>query len=622
MDTGNRKRRADEQFPATSWERSVERSWTATARCPQPAAGAAIDSYGSQSTRSEFHGQGIQHSGSGDFTVHGNVNIGTLSRPSVASAADDWMTVQTSTEQDAKCLQDLRVTDPRDDKIRIEMTKGGLLEGSYRWIRDNADFLRWRRGDENSRLLWIKGDPGKGKTMLLCGIIDELSPSTRLTDPKADSLLSYFFCQATDSRINNATAVLRGLIYLLVKQQPLLVPHVQERYKDAGKDLFRGVNTWAALSDIFTNILQDPGLQNTSLIVDALDECLEGLPDLLRFIVEKSSAYPHVRWVVSCRNWPDIEAQLDRATQKIRLCLELNQDSVSAAVSTYIQHKVKYLAQLKGDDGPTWDAVQHHLSLHANDTFLWVALVCQQLEDCKVQKWHTLEKLQYFPPGLDALYGRMMIQIDDSADAVLYKQILAVIATVYRPITLPELTAFVDMPEGASNDESFPVFIRLCGSFLALRERTIYFVHQSAKDFLLRKPLSPEIFPQGTEKVHNAIFSRSLEAMTKSLRRDMYHLRRPGFPIEQVRIPIPDPLAAARYSCLYWVEHLVQSSAGVEYGHNIQDDSKVDLFLRQKYLYWLESLSLLNSTSEGVLSMSKLQHLLQVSLQVTLQDTF
>jgi hypothetical protein len=44
--------------------------------------------------------------------------------------------------------------------------------------------------------------------MLLCGIINELKKSIAKTD-----LLSYFFCQATDSRIDNATAVLRGLIY-------------------------------------------------------------------------------------------------------------------------------------------------------------------------------------------------------------------------------------------------------------------------------------------------------------------------------------------------------------------------------------------------------------------------
>ena len=51
--------------------------------------------------------------------------------------------------------------------------------------------------------------------MLLCGIVNELKKSTAATE-----LLSYFFCQATDSRINNATAVLRGLLYLLVDLTP------------------------------------------------------------------------------------------------------------------------------------------------------------------------------------------------------------------------------------------------------------------------------------------------------------------------------------------------------------------------------------------------------------------
>jgi hypothetical protein len=42
------------------------------------------------------------------------------------------------------CIRDLRLTDPRDDKIRIEDTKGGLLKGSYRWILETPEFKQWR----------------------------------------------------------------------------------------------------------------------------------------------------------------------------------------------------------------------------------------------------------------------------------------------------------------------------------------------------------------------------------------------------------------------------------------------------------------------------------------------
>ncbi|KAK0735299.1 hypothetical protein B0T26DRAFT_798898 [Lasiosphaeria miniovina] len=78
--------------------------------------------------------------------------------------------------EDYLCLAKLWPTDPRDprdEKERIELEKGGLLVDAYRWVFDNSDFNRWRDSPE-SRLLWIKGDPGKGKTMLLCGIINEL----------------------------------------------------------------------------------------------------------------------------------------------------------------------------------------------------------------------------------------------------------------------------------------------------------------------------------------------------------------------------------------------------------------------------------------------------------------
>ena len=137
--------------------------------------------------------------------------------------------------------------------------------------------------------------------MHLCGIIDELIKSTPDT-----VAISFFFCQATDDRISNATAVLRGLIFLLVGKQPLLILHVRRRYDQAGKQLFEDVNAWEALSKILAGILEDPHLQSTYLIIDALDECTTDL-SLLLDLVQRSSVYSRIRWIVSSRNWPSIE---------------------------------------------------------------------------------------------------------------------------------------------------------------------------------------------------------------------------------------------------------------------------------------------------------------------------
>ena len=181
--------------------------------------------------------------------------------------------------------------------------------------------------------------------MLLCGIIDELQSPL----PKT-ARLAYFFCQATDSRVNSATAVLRGLLYMLVSQQPSLVSHVRKKHDHAGKALFEDANAWVALTEIFTDLLQDPQLRSTYLIVDALDECVTDLPKLLHFIAKQSSACSRVKWIVSSRNWPKIEEQLEQAGHKVRLSLELNAESVSAAVGVFIQHKVTRLAQQKSYD--------------------------------------------------------------------------------------------------------------------------------------------------------------------------------------------------------------------------------------------------------------------------------
>lgn len=122
-------------------------------------------------------------------------------------------------------------------------------------------------------------------------------------------------------------------------------------------------------------------------------------------------------------------------------------------------------------------AVEQHLVSNAHGTFLWVALVCQDLGDAKVKKRHTLDRLKTsYPPGLDPLYLRMMENIE-SCDTDLCRQILAIISIVYRPITLAELSALIDLPNNYE-DNDLPDIIGSCGSFLAIRDNVIYFIHQ------------------------------------------------------------------------------------------------------------------------------------------------
>ncbi|KAF4901526.1 Vegetative incompatibility protein HET-E-1 [Colletotrichum fructicola] len=505
----------------------------------------------------------------------------------------------TSENGDAKLLADLWVTDPRHDKTRIERRKGGLLRDSYRWILDHEAFVRWQ-ADTQSSLLWIRGDPGKGKTMLICGIIDELPARM----PGWQTI--YFFCEATDSRLNNATAVLRSLLYLLLRNRPSLSKFIREEHAHAGRRLFEDANGWDVLEETFTKIAQDGGLKDFILIIDALDECRTGLGQLLDVIVRLSSL--KVKVIASSRNWLSIEETILDVSDQVCISLELNEKSISAAVNRYICHKVDQLASRKKYDISTRNYIYDHLSSKADDTFLWVALVTDQLGKPGVSERHARIKVEEFPRKLNSLYERMLERTWESNDRDRCKRILAVVSIVYRPVTLLELMSLAELEEFRAKTEILEEIVGECGSLLTVKDGIVYFVHQSAKDFISGHALA-EVMPFGIHHEHNLLLSRSLEVMYKTCRRNIYDLQEPRESLDDIRTPVPDPLGPARYACAYWLEHISDG------GHlNEQQYSQVYDFLEQHFLHWIEALSLLKSMSGGIASLFKFARAIQASV--------
>jgi hypothetical protein len=93
----------------------------------------------------------------------------------------------------------------------------------------------------------------------------------------------------------------------------------------------------------------------------------------------------------------------------------------------------------------------------------------------------------------------------------------------------------LDTPNLSDDSESLYEVIGLCGSFLTIREHVVYFVHQSVREYLIEHAES-EIFPDGHAEGHRKIVSRSLEAMSTTLRKDIYSLQDPGCSIEVQRL--------------------------------------------------------------------------------------
>jgi hypothetical protein len=273
---------------------------------------------------------------------------------------------------------------------------------------------------------------------------------------------------------------------------------------------------------------------------------------------------------------------------------------------------------LIADDSALQETVQDQIYAKANGTFLWAALVLKELEF--VESWDVLDVLQDMPPELEPLYDRMLRQVEQlqRKDPEFCRLVLSTITLAYRPLHLLEVGALSDLPRQiSSNIDKVVKVINKCGSFLTIRENRTYFIHQSAKDFLLERAFD-RIFPSGKADIVYTIFSRSLEVMSKTFRRDMYGLHTPGFPIEKVEPPIPDPLAVAQYSCLYWVDHLLDCDRG-HTTNDLKDGGSIYQFLTTSYIFWLEAHSLMKSLPDGIVMIMKLENRIKVSHNVILR---
>lgn len=176
---------------------------------------------------------------------------------------------------------------------------------------------------------------------------------------------------------------------------------------DRHRSMFEDGSSFYAMSEAAARMLRDPDIGRAYRVIDALDEFEKNQNQLLSSITQNVSATPSVKWVIASRKVLTIVNQLGRAEPDLQLHLDLtnNQEDMAIAVEYYIDSKVGTLQALS-DDGEKREEVKITMREKAADTFLWVALVIQQLE--KANKLDVLFVLKIIPFGLEGVYGKMI----------------------------------------------------------------------------------------------------------------------------------------------------------------------------------------------------------------------
>jgi hypothetical protein len=361
-------------------------------------------------------------------------------------------------------------------------------------------------------------------------------------------------------------------------------------------------------------MLKDPQLTPVYLAVDALDECAQGRSQLIHLISTSLTLSQKVKWLLSSRPEVDLLAELkdpgSDSPDASKSLIELDTQRLASPVDVYIDHKLIALGSRKGYSDSVLAEVSREVRQRAENTFLWVALAFKVLET--VHGGYAVKRVKEMPPSLSELYDHMMTRIEagkmiEPQDC---KTVLVVTYLAFRPLSIPELSVLSDLPLDVAKTA-----IEMCGSFLDITKGTVNLIHQSAKDYL-EKNYKSRLQPAGPAQGHAEIGRRSINAMSLMLRQNLYNLDL-GFKPENMTPPDPDPLVPVRYSCIFWADHICSLNNNSMCPGELTDDGKVFGFLKEYFLRWLESLSLLGNLSSGLHSIRRLLYVAQVCLKAS-----
>lgn len=464
------------------------------------------------------------HSGSGP--VNNNSGLGTQTNYTLAGGvgntqynAQNQTIYQTATsitdaEKIAHCRKALLTTRPEDDREALISAKGKKVDGTCEWIWVNAEFQSLLRGE--TRLLWICGGPGKGKTMISIYLTQELE--------KAEQMV-YCFCRAEDDRRRTAAHVIRGLVWQLATKQPELAEHLlhhlyaPEQNKEKEKEKLQlMLESREALWSLFLGMTHDTRLRTTFCLVDGLDECDEDSQQwlaakLVQFTQE--SRGQNLRTIIVSR--PSIVL----LNQSHRIKLDPDNDlQINTDLRAFVSARTQALSELLDFSTQFREHVENTLLNRSEGTFLWVGLAIPEL--LQKRNWTEVKTaLQSLPRGLPALYDRMILQIPEQ-DIHFSSMILRWVTLAVRPLSVEELGGVLQCRKSTaiSTEQMVRDRISTCGSLVHIKNDIVSLVHESARDYFLRDEVSDigalERFGIQPLEVHLEIACRCLATIEKN----------------------------------------------------------------------------------------------------------
>ncbi|KAF9642315.1 hypothetical protein BDM02DRAFT_2348566 [Thelephora ganbajun] len=501
-----------------------------------------------------------------------------------------------------------------DRKRCLKKTRGTVLDEIELWAKD---FHR-------PSVYWLNGLAGTGKSTIAQTIAERIFADGQLG--------ASFFCSRDFRDRRDLKFIFPTVAVQLARNYPefrsIFVPLVQSDPEIAHESLYNQMDR------LIVWPLKQSGIP-TVIIIDALDECKDEEPAsaILSVLGRFVSQIPKVKFFVTGRPEPRIREGfrlplLAEATD-VFVLHGVESSRVNTDIRLFLTHN---FSELKGrrrglDDWPSSEQLDL-LCERAAGLFVYAMATIKFIDHKNNNPKRQLERILQLPTSsvhegkvrlgpnttLDSLYMSILQEAfddDDSEGDSMVRSVLGAVILAADPLSPSTIAALL----GIDPEDVFPRLSSI-HSLLVLRQdldSPVRPFHKSFPDFIVDPTrCSDERFHVSPPTHHPELLAGCLELMNQRLKKNMCNLpdavaNREVDDLHERTERHLDP--ALRYACRSWHKHLIDD-------HTVGTPaiaSALHRFLKEKFLFWLEVLSVIGAAREAIDALDVAAKWLEVS---------
>jgi NACHT domain len=482
---------------------------------------------------------------------------------------------------------------------RISQAKRECLPNTRMELREKI--REWSMDRQGKHILWLNGRAGTGKSSVAMTISRQLNNEGRLG-------ASFFFSQQQNEGFsrNFFTTLARHMANLSPELRSLISDAIADHHDFTEKE-FRVQWEWLILGPLQKcRSFWAPIV----IVIDAMDECDTPTAKNILALLAEYEDPGHLPLKILVTSRPEVSAFNQISKHILTVNLHDEQDSEND-IRLFLEHELGEIRERRFAEAD-WPGRRKTelLAQRSRDLFIFAATLCRFIDVPIFYDENLTEILQRNTSGLGDLYGIYTTILERAAfheipetnkekSRTMLNGVISAAVVLLSTLSLTGLGKLLNLPEAILND-----YLRKLGSVLAVSDDLqVRIFHLSFRDYFLDVHREDKRFCIAEREVHGSLLDRCLKIMSTTLKMDICDKRQVDY------LPNSDDQALinkclpehVQYACRYWVRHFEQSE-------DLQHESVLS-FLQDHFLHWLEALSLLGRTSDGVLMITALHNM-------------